>query len=480
MKLRMPIVAMLLIVFTQRISAQDSSSLYNRAFNFPDKLFGSVDKKAEKLQQKFIEQSEKYLKKLSRQEEKLKRKLAKRDSAAAAQLFAGSAETYRQLASRLRSGKQKLSNFKNIYNGHLDSMTTALNFLKDNKLLDESIGTATKLKDALGKMEGLQDQLNKTVAIQQYLKQRQQLLQEQLQKFGMTKQLRSFKKQVYYYRTQMDEYKKIWEDPTKLEAKAMELLSKTTVFKDFFRKHSELGSLFRLPGGSSDPTNNIASLAGLQTRAAVQQDLQQRFGNAPNIQQAIQQNIGDAQSQLNGLKDKLNKLGSGGDINMPDFKPNTQKTKSFLKRLEYGTNLQTAKGNTYFPVTSDLGLSVGYKIDDKKVIGIGASYKMGWGKDIRHISITHQGLGLRSFVDLKIKDGFWISGGGELNYRSQFNDFSVLKDLSPWQKSALLGITKKYQAGKKLKGNVQLLYDFLYKQQVPVTQPVVFRVGYNF
>jgi len=32
----------------------------------------------------------------------------------------------------------------------------------------------------------------------------------------------------------------------------------------------------------------------------------------------------------------------------------------------------------------------------------------------------------------------------------------------------------------KMKSQVQLLYDFLWKQQVPVTQPVLFRIGYNF
>jgi hypothetical protein len=51
---------------------------------------------------------------------------------------------------------------------------------------------------------------------------------------------------------------------------------------------------------------------------------------------------------------------------MPEFKPNTQKTKSFLKRLEYGANFQTQKATNFFPAVSDLGLSLGYKFSDKK------------------------------------------------------------------------------------------------------------------
>jgi hypothetical protein len=125
-------------------------------------------------------------------------------------------------------------------------------------------------------------------------------------------------------------------------------------------------------------------------------------------------------------------------------------------------------------------LSAGYKLNDKSIIGIGASYKLGLGQSWQNINITHQGAGLRTFVDFKLKGNFWISGGGELNYRNEFRRIEVLKNMNAWQQSALLGISKKYKAGKKFKGNAQVLYDFLWKQQQPRTQAVVFRVGYNF
>ena len=91
------------------------------------------------------------------------------------------------------------------------------------------------------------------------------------------------------------------------------------------------------------------------------------------------------------------------------FKPNSQKTKSFFRRLEFGINIQSQRSNGYFPVTSDIGLSLGYRLNDKSTIGVGISYKVGWGKNIQHINITHQGVGLRSFVDWKIKGSFWLS-----------------------------------------------------------------------
>jgi hypothetical protein len=209
----------------------------------------------------------------------------------------------------------------------------------------------------------------------------------------------------------------------------------------------------------------------------LQQDLQQRLGSGVN--QQINQQVNAAQGQLDQLKNKISLPGGGNDHDMPGFKPNGQKIKSFLQRFELGTNLQSTKANNYFPTTTDLGLSIGYKLNDKSVIGIGGSYKVGWGNDIRHIRLTHEGIGLRSFLDVKVKGGFWLSGGGELNYKSRFSDFEILKNYSSWQRSALLGVTKKYKVGKKFKGNAQLLYDFLWNQQVPRTQAILFRLGYT-
>ncbi|WP_315822484.1 hypothetical protein [Paraflavitalea speifideaquila] len=193
-------------------------------------------------------------------------------------------------------------------------------------------------------------------------------------------------------------------DPDKLLTKTLSLLNKLPAFQSFMQQHSELAGLFAVPAGYG----SNQSLAGLQTRSQVQQLMQNQLSAAgPNAQQLLQQNLQAAQAQLNALKDKINKLGAdGADMDMPDFKPNNQKTKSFWKRLEYGTNLQTQKSSNFFPTTSDLGLSVGYKLSDKSIIGIGGSYKVGWGKDIRHIAISSQGAGLRSFLDVKLKGSF--------------------------------------------------------------------------
>jgi len=250
------------------------------------------------------------------------------------------------------------------------------------------------------------------------------------------------------------------------------------------QKNSMLASLFRMPGDPNDPLAQ-ANLAGLQTRAQVNNLIQQQIASGgPNAQQQFRQTLQDAQGRLNELKNKINQYGGGSsdDIMPEGFKPNDQKVKSFWKRLEYGTNIQTQKATNFFPVTSDIGLSVGYKLNDKSVIGVGASYKLGMGRGWNNIRVSQQGAGLRSFVDWKIKGSFWISGGYEMNYKNAFSNIDILKEMNAWQQSGLLGLSKVISVKSKLfrKTKLQLLWDFLSYQQVPRTQPLVFRIGYSF
>jgi hypothetical protein len=71
-------------------------------------------------------------------------------------------------------------------------------------------------------------------------------------------------------------------------------------------------------------------------------------------------------------------------------------------------NFQIGKSGTGRAAIADMGLSLGYKLNDKSIIGVGASYKMGYGS-IQKIRITHEGVGLRSFIDWKLKKNFFSS-----------------------------------------------------------------------
>jgi Skp family chaperone for outer membrane proteins len=446
----------------------------------PNQYFESVSKKANTLQQNLDKKSQKVLTRMQKEEAKLQKKLAKIDSIAANNIFSNTAEKYNQLKEKLKN-TGKLSQ----YIPKLDSLTTSLKFLDEHPEWMSNIKDAKeKLDDANDKLKEFQSKLKEAEDIKQFLKERKQFLKEQLEKFGLVKELKKINKEVYYYSQQINEYKEIFKDSKKAERKALELLSKTKLFKDFMKKNSMLASLFRMPGDPNDPVFQ-ASLAGLQTRAQVNSLIQNQISaGGPNARQQFSQNLQAAQSQLQQLKDKINKWGGGSseDIMPEGFKPNDQKTKSFFQRLEFGTNIQTQKSTNFFPTISDVGLSLGYKLNDRSTVGLGTSFKVGWGTGWNDIHISQQGLAFRSFIDWKLKGTLWISGGYEQNLKTVINSIDQLRDLSAWQQSGLLGISKVVSVKSKLfkKTKVQLLWDFLSYQQIPRAQPIVFRIGYSF
>ena len=456
-------------------SGQSTDSLATGIQNIPGKYYSKVQKKYSTIDNNLSKKSVKYLKKLQKQEGRINRKLSSIDS------LTGKADKavtkkYASFIQEFNEKKGKLGKVNlNEYNSYIDTVSTSLAFLKKLK----SDGKAAL---PLEKLDELKDKFNQTAKVNEFINERKQQIQQLLSKYtqlpgSLKRQFDKMRKTAYYYKAQVNEYKGMLKDPKKIEETAIKVLNKIPAFQKFMKQNSQIASLFGLPQGYGTP----ASLAGLQTRASVENLIQQRIASGgPNAMAQVRQNLSDAQGELSKLKDKLNKLGGGsGDLDMPDFKPNTQKTKAFLDRLEYGANVQFSKNNQWVPSAANMGLTLGYKINDKSSAGVGVSYSVGLGT-IQHIDITSQGIGLRSYLDWKIKKSFYATGGYEMNYNTAFKNIQELKNESAWQRSALLGISKKYEITKKVKGNLQLLYDFLAYKHSPVSQPFLFRVGYNF
>lgn len=418
------------------------------------------------------------LKRMQRKELKLAKKLAAKDSTAYKQLLASSSRFYADMQQRLQTpGSTKAS----PYIPYLDSLTTSMAFLQQQNL------TLPSLNNATAALKQYQSGLTAATDIRNQLQQRKQQLNAQFSTLGLTKDLKALNKEVYYYGAQLEEYKLLLKDKKKIEQKVLTLLKEQPAFKSFMVKNSQLAQLFRVP----DNYGSTAALAGLQTRSSVMQLIEERTGLNSNLNsggggagmQVVQQQLQAAKTEMNRLKEEAKKAGavSGGkDMDMPAFRPNTQRTKSFLKRLEYGFNIQTQRSGYFLPSTSDIGISLGYKLNDKMVIGMGMSYKLGFGRPWNDIQLTHEGVGLRSYTDMRIKGSWWISGGYELNYLQRFSKPDVLYSLDAWQQSGLVGLTKKIKAGKGKEAKLQLLWDFLSYQQVPKPEPLRFRIGYNF
>ncbi len=473
--MRIPIILLTLFLLSCAAHAQDTTLSPGKVEGFLHSLRGrmaSLDAQTGK-------GLNKWLAKLEKQEHQLKKKVQAKDSTTAQHLFTGTDERYNRWKAQL-NGTDTTAVLKE-YLPEADTLATTLKYL-------EGKADAKQLAEAKQLLQQYQSKLQVANTIKQQLKQRQQELTSRLKEIGLVKELQGWNKQAYYYSAQLSEYKALLKDRKKAEQKALAALRQTRLYKDFLKKHSQLAKLFGVPENYGSPQ----SLVGLQTRASVQQQLQQRLGgtastgtgatNAINPQALIAQQLQQAQSQLNQLKSQL-KLpgGSSSDLAMPDFTPNSQRTKTFWKRVRYGLDVSSQKSNRWLPSLTTIGLTAGYQLSDKSVLGIGITYKLGWGQPFSHIRFSHEGIGLRSFVDIKLKGSFWLSGGYELNYLQSIRDLeATLKDLDAWQKSALAGLTKKTKLKGKKEVKVQLLYDFLHSHHQPATPEWQFRVGWGF
>ncbi len=446
----------------------------------PAKYLSNIDNKIDKYSNRITSKTEKTLSKLSRWENKIKSILDQVSPETAQKLFGNNQLTFNGALQKLKEGKSVVEGYRTKYNEYRDKLTTSIKYLDDQKdKLDKKL--IQPVNNAKKKLAKLEEDVSNTEAMEQFIKERKkQLINEAAKYLGKSKYLTKIDKEAYYYVETLRNYKELFSDKKKAEELALKLLNKIPAFKKFSHDNSMLASLF-LRGTTG--AAGTANLTGLQTRTNVNTLIQSRLASGgPNASQGFSQNMQQAKEELNKIKDKVMKVGGGSnDLNTPNFKPNTQKTKTFLQRLDFGANFQFTKPNSLLPVTANIALNVGYKLNDKSIIGIGAAYKMGLGS-IQRISISHQGISLRSFIDWQLKKQFYISGGYEMNHNTQFRNITQLKNYSEWQSSGLIGISKKVSFKTKfIKGtNLQLMFDFLARQHIPTTQQWIFRTGYKF
>ncbi len=477
-------ILLLLLILSFPCLAQEQPDKVRGDIDLPSKFLNSLHGRTASLNDQLTRQTEKYLAKMAKREERLRKKLLKKDPAAAKALFPDSTNQYTALSKRLAtdtgSGTMHLGG---EYQAYTDSLQGMLKYLQTSQA-GFKLNTP-QLQSSSKEFQILEAKLKDADDIKAYIRQRKQQIGEYIQQHAnlsgiLGKDYKAFNQDVYYYSLQIRQYREILNDPDKLTKEALTLLNKLPAFQAFMKQNSQLAGLFNLPGNYASAT----TLNGLQTRDQVAALIQGQISAAgPGGAAALQSNIQAAESQLQNYKDKLTKLGNGsGDIDMPNFKSNEQKIKSFWRRLEYGTNFQTARNNYAFPTVSDFGLSVGYKLSDRSTIGVGASYKLGWGNGIQHITFSSQGAGLRSFIDVKIKGSFSASGGLEYNYTTPFRSMQQLYNIHNWTTAGLIGVCKTVSMKSRVlkKTKVQLLWDFLSYQQVPRTQSLVFRIGYGW
>jgi hypothetical protein len=439
------------------------------------KEISRLEKAYENMNNAFDKQTIRYIKKLQKQEDKIRKKLAKVNPQAAKELFENSTSQYEQYKNTITNKvTTALPNSLQNYIPNLDSVGTSLKFL-------QHVSPNISNNNALLQLQNLQHKLNTTAQLEAYIKQRKQQLRETLQKYALEKYANTYFKEGYYYIQQLKEYRTLLNNPQRLEQTIISLASRIPVFNKFMQQFGIMAAMF--PSSPSEAANTNALYAGLQTRDQVMQDIQSRLGaDAAGVMNTqIQQSIADATQYLDKLKNNIRSLGgNSGNFNMPDFKgkANPMRTKTFLQRLQLKTDWAPQRSNNIVPNNIDMGVGLAYQLSTSKTVGTMLTYKLGTGNGLQNIKLTNEGLGFRSFADMRFKRNFWLVTGYEWQYQFRFNSINALRGQA-WQQLALAGISKKYKVGKN-GGEFKVLYDFLAKKQYPQTQSFIFRTGLNF
>lgn len=448
---------------TLLLKGLDTDKLQKEAFE----KIGFVEKRLQKL-------TDRTLAKFEKQQEKIRRKLSRIDSSKAARLFGDAGKKLDDYKSKMQAGTPSVHPLLQQFSS-MDELSVSLDFLQKHQgLVSSKLRSLGKLNEFKTKLASLQSETQRAEAIQQYIKEQQQLLKEQLSGLGLDRQLNKLNHTAAAYSHLIKDYKQVLNDPGRMQQEILRNLKKIPAFNDFLHRNSALSVLFP----SSGP-GGLENLAGLQTLQSSGMMVTNRLsGGADGAALMVSGQIQEAQNRLNNL---LKKSGSGANtLEMPDYKPGSLKSKTFSQRLEFGANVQFTRPRGLLPQTADLAIQVAYKFSKKGSAGLGASYKLGMGNGLSNISFTHEGVGLRSFADFKLKGSLFINGGFEKNYNAAFSRFSELKNINQWTGSALIGLSKKMNGPKKLKTNIQLLYDLLHNKSVPAGQPLLLRIGYNF
>jgi hypothetical protein len=490
MKMLQPLLLFYALAVTLPTIAQDTLDV-KAIKQLPTKYLTQVNNKIDKYQNRITSKTEKTLTKLVKWENKIKHLLQKVDPQTAANLFGEGNMSFATMLQKVKAGEVVIAHYKANYNAYNDKLNTSIKYLETQKN-ELSAKTLQPLSEVKGKLKQLDSTTAQSEAVSKLIKERkQQLIDASIKYAGSAKFLKKIAAENYYYVETLSNYKEIFTDTKKAEETALNILNRIPAFEKFTSENSMLASLFGKP--SSFRGVGGGGLAGLQTRASVNSLIQNRIAaGGPNAAAQVSANIQAAQAELGKLKDKVLKAGGISNAELlPESgtkKLNTQKTKTLKQRLEYGTNFNISKPNVVQPNMADMALTVGYKLNDKSVLGVGASYKMGVGS-IRAIKITHEGIGLRSFIDCKLKKNFFLTGGYEMNYNTAFANLATLNNFTVWNSSGLLGLSKKIPLSSSFGGargglfkqtNLQLLYNLLHQQNTPNTQPLIFRVGYGF
>jgi hypothetical protein len=364
------------------------------------------------------------------------------------------------------------------YLPYLDTLKDVLEFLHKGPIQFTQFKNSQQLlSKSLEELKRLENKIGKIDEIRKCIQKQQQIIDQFLHGYNQSlpNEIRRFNKLAYYYNSRLKNYQELFLHLDHLERRVIHDLIQIPSFSTFLNTHSQIALLFRIP----EDYDNLHSLDGLQTRSVISKQIEQKLQSAGlDGRQEIQQQIAIAREKINKLQEKLSNIGTTEEI--PDFTPKDIKSRTFFQRLERGANVGFNHTNGYFPQTTEIVGQLAYRMGQKSVIGTGLIFEIGWRGDIQKMHLFPYGLGQRFFMSYQLKRILHLNGGFEYQNNQIFSNVPSSYYQNKFTKRAFLGIERKYHINNKLNVDLMILYDFLYRKNIPWTQPVIFRAGYNF
>lgn len=378
-----------------------------------------------------------------------------------------------------------LASDNSVYVPNLDSVRMILLFLKSSKV--KSYLTLTqlgKIKELLTNVDKVSVDLKAGEKIAELVRAEQNQIAHYIQNSispftSLRKSYSKYSKELYYYKATVDQAKEMLNEPDKAMGRLMSELGRFDGFKSFLEKNSILAELFP----RSENTGSLLALDGLQTRQDIEKIIKPKI-LVEGGSNALVSNISRAQAEIRKVTDKIRSLGAAGaDFPDIDFRPNYQRSQPFAKRLRYGFDVQRNSADLYLAAASSLLVNIGYQINDRLQLGIGANYRIGTGRIFNHIQFQNQGYGGQAYFNYDLPKKLFVTGHFEVtrivnsampqNIGSNVPNYRALGAVGA-------GKTVNLNSGILKKAKLEVLWDFLSKRQIPVQAPFKFRVGYIF